>query len=104
MGHPPFVWKREGAPSELGLYDYGEDGLERVELPLEVVGPLLAYLDAADGGRIANRADLGWSCLGLQPDGTCKHYEHRPVICREFEVGKADCRRFRRESGVGKRP
>jgi Fe-S-cluster containining protein len=26
----------------------------------------------------------------------CKHYEHRPTICREFEIGEPACHRWRR--------
>lgn len=26
----------------------------------------------------------------------CRHHEHRPQICRSFEVGSADCRAWRR--------
>jgi Fe-S-cluster containining protein len=33
----------------------------------------------------------------------CKHHEHRPQVCREFEVGGEDCPRIRREE-VGHRP
>lgn len=31
-------------------------------------------------------------CLWLdQESGTCRHYEHRPKICRDFEIGGGEC-------------
>lgn len=41
---------------------------------------------------IANhgRHEPGGVCLWLQ-NGACLHYEHRPPICREFEVGGDQC-------------
>ncbi len=32
--------------------------------------------------------------------GRCKNYEHRPDICRDFEVGNAGCREFRSDVGL----
>ncbi len=29
-------------------------------------------------------------------DRVCKHYEHRPPICRDFEIGGDECVAFRR--------
>jgi Fe-S-cluster containining protein len=44
--------------------------------------------------------DYGEPCIWLLPDGTCKHYKHRPRVCREFEVGGEACLRIRREQGI----
>ena len=30
----------------------------------------------------------------------CRHYEHRPLICREFEMGAPDCLETRRDAGI----
>jgi Fe-S-cluster containining protein len=30
----------------------------------------------------------------------CKHYEYRPVICREFEVGSTSCLVYRDSAGL----
>lgn len=30
----------------------------------------------------------------------CKHYEHRPEVCREFEVGSSECINFRKTGDV----
>ena len=32
--------------------------------------------------------------------GRCKHYEHRPEVCREFEVGGEDCHELRESGGI----
>jgi len=43
-------------------------------------------------------------CIWLdQATGKCKHYEHRPDVCRDFEVGGAGCIRRRVEAGLGHR-
>ena len=39
-------------------------------------------------------------CIWFDPDTKgCSHYEHRPMICREFEVGGEDCLRIRGKAG-----
>lgn len=40
--------------------------------------------------------DLDGPCCWLDPiTKRCLHYEHRPTICREFEMGGVDCRGWR---------
>ena len=34
--------------------------------------------------------DWGMPCIWVGPNG-CRHYEHRPRCCREWEVGGEDC-------------
>ena len=80
MGHPTFL------PSESTW----------LALPKHLKQELKAY-DASrpktkDGRPIS---DVGQPCIWLEPDGTCRHYEHRPEVCRDFEVGSAACLRFR---------
>jgi Fe-S-cluster containining protein len=29
----------------------------------------------------------------------CKHYEHRPQMCRDFEMNSFHCRRLRKSQG-----
>lgn len=42
------------------------------------------------------RYDDGGPCLWLDlGNGRCKHYEDRPEVCREFEVGNESCRKQR---------
>lgn len=40
-------------------------------------------------------------CIWLdEATGKCKHYEIRPDVCREFEVGNISCRMLRKEVGL----
>ncbi len=52
------------------------------------------------GGEVMRRLDDGW-CAALDRDSMrCSIYEVRPLICREFELGAADCLEQRR--GIAK--
>lgn len=43
------------------------------------------------GGRTMARLEDGW-CAALNRDTlTCTIYPRRPLICREFEMGGAEC-------------
>jgi Fe-S-cluster containining protein len=43
------------------------------------------------GGMTMARLDDGW-CAALDRNTMmCKIYEKRPLICREFKMGDADC-------------
>lgn len=45
--------------------------------------------------------DLGQPCIWLDPKTKqCMHYEYRPQMCRDFEVGSFHCHRFRRSVGL----
>lgn len=40
-------------------------------------------------------------CLWLDlTTGQCKNYEHRPAVCRDFDVGCISCRMLRKEVGL----
>ena len=55
------------------------------------------YIDSDDwGGEVMLRLDDGW-CAALDRNTMmCSIYEKRPLICREFETGEADCLNERR--------
>lgn len=56
-------------------------------------------------GEVINNEHSGRvGCLWLNEDGMCKHYEHRPEPCRNFEVGGDWCRASRRDLGIEKFP
>lgn len=41
-------------------------------------------------------------CLWLDPfTRKCKHHEHRPQVCRDFEVGNVHCITLRKDVGLG---
>ena len=53
--------------------------------------PLHLTVEDRWGGRVMARADDGW-CAALDRDTLlCGIYERRPAICRDYEVGGADC-------------
>ena len=39
-------------------------------------------------------------CIWLTPEGRCRHYDHRPSVCREFELNSQDCLEIRRAHGL----
>jgi Fe-S-cluster containining protein len=41
----------------------------------------------------------GSPCIWLE-NGRCKHYDHRPAVCREFEVGGIHCLVWRERHGM----
>jgi len=54
-----------------------------------------------DVNRHCDRLDRRLPCIWYdEPTRRCRHYEHRPQVCREFEIGSPDCLEFRREYGI----
>lgn len=49
--------------------------------------------------RMAGRT-RGMICVWLNSGMKCDNYEERPIECRDFERGAADCRILRRQHGV----
>ena len=43
------------------------------------------------GGRVMARLDDGWCAALDRLTMTCRIYEVRPLICREFKMGSAEC-------------
>ena len=44
-----------------------------------------------NGGQTMLRLDDGWCSALDRTSMTCSIYEHRPWLCREFEMGSDDC-------------
>jgi Fe-S-cluster containining protein len=43
------------------------------------------------GGWVMHRLEDGW-CAALDRDTMkCNIYQHRPVICRDYQTGESDC-------------
>jgi uncharacterized protein len=40
-------------------------------------------------------------CVWLNGEKKCSHYEERPEVCRQFEMGGEDCREVRERWGIG---
>lgn len=88
MGMPPFDC-------------YDDDDIEFVGLPDELKRELEQVWDSHFGdqkekfeGRISN--NTGGACAWLDLETRkCRHYEHRPAICRNFEPGCDVCQEDR---------
>lgn len=51
--------------------------------------------------RHCDRLDRRLPCIWYDlKTRRCQHYEHRPQICRDFEVGCFDCLEFRRDHKI----
>lgn len=63
--------------------------------------PPRRYVRSDDwGGEVMARGDDGW-CLALdRVTMRCTIYERRPMVCREYPEGGADCLVERRRQGV----
>jgi Fe-S-cluster containining protein len=94
MGHPTFLRAMGALPAEQAWVDLPEH-LKR-ELDEYLARRRLRWL----AGKLEMDSDYGEPCIWLEPDGTCRHYDHRPLVCRDFEVGGEDCLRFRSEHGL----
>lgn len=102
MGHPVFCRDRPGwRDLDPAFHDSIEEWLR---LPEHLKRELDEHLDRLDEeyrlGLRPRADDGGEPCIWLQADGTCRHYEHRPSVCREFETGGDECRAWRREMGM----
>jgi Fe-S-cluster containining protein len=73
---------------------FGDD-VERLEsIPNEAAAELRDYLAALLAGE--QRSDP--ACIWLnKATMRCRYHEHRPSICRDFEIGSAECIEWRRD-------
>lgn len=78
---------------------------EEIEaLPAELKAEMKAWLDSDESWDDSYRP-----CFWFDADTkTCRHYEHRPGICQDFEVGNPACLGMRSDRGLctaqGKKP
>jgi uncharacterized protein len=88
MRTPPFLGPTDPQWNELA------DELKR-EIESWVIGPSPRYeLMVKFDGKVN-------PCIWLDlVSGKCKHYELRPDVCRDYEVGNQSCRTIRREVGL----
>jgi Fe-S-cluster containining protein len=97
VGHPLFV--RSVVPRKHGWIPSGSQDEEAylrlpADLKKEVDDHLMALVQSgiADDGQPCHWLDLKTMA--------CKHYEHRPLVCREFEPGSEGCRYVRECHGI----
>jgi Fe-S-cluster containining protein len=64
-------------------------------LPESLKAEVEAHIDGLED------VDMGEPCIWHDAEtGKCKHYEYRPQMCRDFEVGCFHCLRMRAEHGI----
>ena len=67
---------------------FAEDAKRLRELPEDIMLKLRQYLSQVLAGN--ERDDP--ACLWFDENTMqCRHHEHRPSVCREFEIGSEDC-------------
>jgi Fe-S-cluster containining protein len=110
MGYPPSYpafFKRDETNRLLPLRErkrmgFEETGVRWEEIPRGVRRHLGQYFLDVDVKEVReNLSFAGKPCIWWdQHTRKCKHYEIRPSICRDFEVGAEDCLRFRDERDI----
>jgi Fe-S-cluster containining protein len=93
-GAPPgyskfYLWDpAELSPDAFSTFD-GRNWQAMLDAPR---AELFAYRDAVYAGESEDRAEMNMSCIWLDADTRqCRHYEWRPLICREFQRGSPGC-------------
>lgn len=67
---------------------------EFAALPKELADGITAYLDGPS-------YDDSAPCLWLDPETlACKHYDHRPGICRDYPLAGPECHAERKAVGL----
>jgi Fe-S-cluster containining protein len=81
---------------------FGELGEEAWDRLARERPAILAELQADYQARRASGGPFfGTPCLWFDAQSRrCRHYDYRPLACREFEIGGPDCCDARRRAGV----
>lgn len=106
MGTPPGYASAHPIDGDIPAYWIGtEDHTRWLAMPAELRAELKAYYDGVQAGTIQDRTrNFGYQanpendipCLWYDLDAKrCKHHEHRPDVCREFDVGGPECKATR---------
>ena len=89
FGHPRYFWTQDQG-SMIDQY--------WIDLPQPLVDEIEAYLETLAGDC---DADFGKPCIWFDKDRlNCTHHQHRPQVCRDFEIGGESCVRLRRQFGI----
>jgi Fe-S-cluster containining protein len=82
----------------LGGVEDSDDYRRFWAMPEAIRAELLAYYESVRAGAAPAREG---PCLWLDPQTKrCRHYEHRPDVCREFPLGGLSCLGWRRDFGL----
>lgn len=88
MGYPPFIRPTEQREGESWWYLLPDD--LRMELD-----QFIANYDAPVYGDSVETFD-GPCCWFDLESRQCRHHQHRPNVCRDFETGSKQCHEWRR--------
>ena len=98
--------RRQGSPPGFAACLSGQT--ERAypeDLEILASAPASLVSELADHYRraaLSGDTRLGKPCLWFdETTRGCRHYEFRPILCREFERGSVACHDWRRRLGVG---
>lgn len=84
---------------------YHEEYELALRLPDDLKAELIAYGDRLGADDAFAHARQDAPCLWLdRATGRCRHYEHRPPICRAFVVGSPGCHGWREAYGHPRLP
>ena len=100
MGYPAFnlpleeLRGEQAATKTAELPVRSQDRVRWNQLPASLRAELQAHIREY---RAPKPGQLDLACIWLDPTTrVCKHHEHRPQICRDFEIGSAPCLEWRR--------
>jgi Fe-S-cluster containining protein len=69
-------------------------------LPGELRDEILLHL-AEERRTGKRRHERGLPCIWYDPETRrCRHYEHRPAVCRRFEIASDGCNQWRASIGL----
>lgn len=102
MGSPPMYALFHPPPGQriAESWQQDEDYITWSQMPAELRSELDAYYQARRARSSAD-PDYETPCFWYDHERhCCKHYEHRPSICREFEPGCEACHIHRSTHGI----
>jgi hypothetical protein len=97
MGFPPGYQVFLFPPGVLPVGDETPDFERFHALPVSLADELREQFGAGKDGFFRGDRPCVWLDLETRQ---CKHYEHRPEICRNFEIGAPACLRHRVKFGL----
>ncbi|MCE9531847.1 MAG: YkgJ family cysteine cluster protein [Planctomycetes bacterium] len=77
------------------------DGIRWRDMPDELRATLIAQYEGMLDGTIVEIPNDVTPCIWLnQTTRQCGHYDWRPQICRDFQMGSGACRAMRQGEGI----
>ena len=90
LGYPPFLQQLE----EQGVDGVDECPVDYLDMPEDIPAALRweyqGYVAAVRAGQAIDRSGEKLPCFWWNAEAkSCKHYQYRPRVCRDFYCGKA---------------